>query len=169
MRRQDIARYAALGVAGGRAASGVAMIVAPRPIALWWTGRDGRRAGTQLLARATGGRDVALGTAAAIALARGRDARLWTAAQLGADLTDLATTAAMGNELPRAGRRGAIAIAGAASAVLAAALVGLRDRRQPAEDVASEPERSIPSRDTADGIGSVVVSGEGQDDPERVR
>jgi hypothetical protein len=144
------------------------MLVAPRPIALWWTGRDGRRAGAQLFTRATGGRDAALGTAAAIALARGRDARLWTAAQLGADLTDLATTAAMGDDLPRAGRRGALAIAGTASAVLAAALIGLRDKKS-ADGLAGESEQTIPSHRTADGMGSVVMSGESQDDPERVR
>src|SRR5215210_5061944 len=55
VRRQDLARYAALGVAGSRAAMGAAMVAAPRPFALALAGRDGRRTGLQLLTRATGG------------------------------------------------------------------------------------------------------------------
>jgi len=106
---------------------GAAMVAAPRPFALALAGRDGRRTGLQLLARATGGRDVALGTAAVVGLARGGDPRLWTAAQLGADMTDLLATAATGNDLPQKGRRAVIAMAASASAVLAGALVALRD------------------------------------------
>jgi hypothetical protein len=165
VRRQDLARYAALGVAGSRAAMGAAMVAAPRPFALAFAGRDGRHAGPQLLARAAGGRDAALGTAAAVALARGRDARLWTAAQLGADMTDLVATAAMGKDLPRTPRRIGLALAASASAVLAAALVGLREGKPTPEEMAGQPEQTMPASDTADGMGSVVMGGESQDDP----
>jgi hypothetical protein len=166
VRRQDVARYAALGVAGSRAAMGAAMVAAPRPFALGISGRDGRRAGAQLFTRAVGGRDAALGTAATIALARGRDTRLWTATQLGADLTDLAATAALGNSLPRTGRRIMIGMAGGASAVLAAALIGLRgDGVQAAGEMGGEPAQTLSPNRTADGLGSVVMSGESQDDP----
>ena len=144
---------------------GAAMVAAPRPFALAVAGRDGRRTGVQLFTRATGGRDAALGIAAAVALARGRDARLWTAVQLGADLTDLAATAAVGDSLPRTGRRVMIGMAASASAVLAGALIALRDGSKSAHDLAGQAEQSIPSHRTADGMGSVVVSGQGQDDP----
>jgi hypothetical protein len=165
VRRQDLARYAALGVAGSRAAMGAAMVVAPRPFALGLMGRQGRRAGSQLLARAAGGRDAALGTAAAVALARGREPRLWTAAQLGADVTDLVATARMGNELPRTGRRVGLALAGTATAVLAGALVGMREGSSSNGDAGATAERNMPAEGTADGMGSVVIGGESQDDP----
>ena len=165
MRRQDLARYAVLGVAGSRAAMGAAMVAAPQPFARAFVGRDGRRAGPQLLARAAGGRDAALGTAAAIALARGREVRLWTAAQLGADLTDLVATAAMGNDLPRTPRRIGLGLAASASVVLAGALLAMRDGGQTSDELAGQPERTVSSADTADGVGSVVISGESEDDP----
>jgi hypothetical protein len=144
---------------------GAAMVVAPRPFALAFAGRDGRRSGPQLLARAAGGRDAALGTGAAVALARGRDARLWTAVQLGADMTDLVATAAMRHDLPRTPRRIGLALAATASAVLAGALVGLRETKPSAEDMAGQPARTVSASETADGMGSVVITGESQDDP----
>jgi hypothetical protein len=165
MRRQDLGRYAALGVAGSRAAMGAAIVAAPQPLTRALAGRSGRGAGPKLLARAVGGRDAVLGTAAAIALARGRDARLWTAAQLGADVTDLVSAAAMSDGLPPRTRRLWLSLAGSASAVLAAALVALRDGRPRAEELAGQPERSVPAERTADGVGSVVIGGESQDDP----
>ena len=164
MKRQDIARYAALGIAGSRVAMGTAMVAAPRPLALAFAGRDGRRTGTQLITRAAGGREAALGAAAAIALARGRDARLWTAAQLGADLTDLAATAAVGDALSRERRRVLLGMAASASAVLAAAFVALGGSRDEG-NLAGEAEQRISSGNTAEGMGSVVMSGESQDDP----
>jgi hypothetical protein len=144
---------------------GVAIVAAPRPFALALAGRDGRRSGTQLLARATGGRDAALGTAAAVALARGRDARLWTAAQLGADMTDLVATAAVGKDLPRSARRVMIGMAASASVVLAGALVGLRDGSRSNGHAGASSEETVPAGRTTDGMGSVVISGESQDDP----
>ncbi len=165
MRRQDLARYAALGVAGSRAAMGAAMVAAPRPFALAFAGRDGRRPGPQLLARAAGARDASLGVAAAVALARGRDARLWTAAQLGADVTDLVATAATGNDIARTPRRIGLALAGSASAVLAVALVAMRESKPKSDELAGQPEQTRAASDTADGLGSVVIGGDGQDDP----
>jgi hypothetical protein len=141
------------------------MVAAPRPFALWLAGRDGRRTGMQLLARSTGGRDAALGTAAVVALVRGGDPRLWTAAQLGADMTDLVSTAAVKNELPRNGRRVMIGMAGAASAVLAAALVGLRDGSSSNGQAGASSDQTVPRSQTADGMESVVIAGESQDDP----
>jgi hypothetical protein len=165
VRRQDLARYAALGVAGSRAAMGTAMVAAPQPFARVFAGRGARHSGPQLLTRATGGREAALGIGAAIGLLRGRDPKLWTAAQLGADLTDLAATAAVSRDLPRAERRVLLAMAGSATAVLTGALFALRGGSPPADELAGETEQSIPSQRTAEGMGSVVMSGESQDDP----
>ncbi len=165
MRRQDLARYAALGVAGSRAVMGSAMVVAPRPFALAFAGRDGRRAGPQLLARAAGARDASLGIAASVALARGRDARLWTAAQLGADMTDLVATAATGNDIARTPRRIGLALAGSASAVLAGALLAMREGKPKGDEIAGQPEQTVPASRTADGLSSVTIGGESQDDP----
>jgi hypothetical protein len=144
---------------------GAAMVVAPQPFARAFAGRDGRRAGPQLLARAAGGRDAALGTAAVIALARGREVRLWTATQLGADLTDLVATAAMGNDLPRTPRRIGLGLAASATAVLAGALVALREGKPGSDELAGQPEQTMAAGNTADGLGSVVIGGDGQDDP----
>jgi hypothetical protein len=143
---------------------GTAMVAAPEPFARVFAGRGGRRTGTQLLTRSTGGREAALGIGAAIGLVRGRDPRLWTAAQLGADLTDLAATVAVSRDLPRAERRVLLALAGSATAVLTGALFALRGGSPSADELAGEPEQTISSEKTAEGVGSVVVSGEGQDD-----
>jgi hypothetical protein len=143
---------------------GTAMVAAPQPFARVFAGRAGGRTGTQLLTRATGGREAALGIGAAIGLVRGRDPRLWTAAQLGADLTDLAATIAVSRDLPRAERRVLLGLAGSATAVLTGALLALRGGSPSADELAGEPEQTISSEKTAEGVGSVVVSGEGQDD-----
>src|SRR3954454_15553468 len=100
MERSQLAQKAALAVAGGRVVAGLTMSLAPRLVAGQWIGRDARKAGAQLLTRTTGGRDLALGVGAIGALARGRDARPWIAAQAAADLTDLVATAAAGDDLP---------------------------------------------------------------------
>jgi hypothetical protein len=144
---------------------GAAMVAAPRPFALWLAGKQGRAAGPQLITRAAGAREAALGTAAAVALAKGRDARLWTAAQLGADVTDLVATAASGDDIPRVGRRVGLAMAGTATAVLAGALVGMREGSGDNTDPGVTEEQTIPSHASADGVGTVAIGGESQDDP----
>jgi hypothetical protein len=165
MRRQDVGRYAALGVAGSRIAFGAALLAAPERLTRALAGRNGKHAGNQLLARAAGGRDAVLGTAAAIALARGRDPRTWTAAQLGIDLTDLAAAAAMREGLPRATRKIWLSMAGGGTAVLAAALAAQAGQITKPESLGGEPARTMPATSSADGVGSVVISGESQDDP----
>jgi hypothetical protein len=165
MRRQDLGRYAALGVAGSRVAFGAAVLAMPERLTHAVAGRQGRHAGNQLIARAAGGRDAVLGTAAAIALARGRDPKLWTAAQLAADVTDLAAGTAMRDGLPRVTRKLWLSMAGGASAVLAAALAAQAGGRPAAKELGGEPEQTMPSQSTAAGVDSVVISGESQDDP----
>jgi hypothetical protein len=165
VRRQDLGRYAALGVAGSRVAFGAAILAAPERLTQALAGRKGRHAGNQLLARATGGRDAVLGTAAAVALARGRDPRLWTAAQLGVDVTDLAAASAMRDGLPRLTRKVWLSMAGGAAAVLAAALAAQAGGKPAPEELGGEAERTMPPKSTADGVDAVVIGGESQDDP----
>jgi hypothetical protein len=135
MRRQDIGRYAALGVAASRVAFGGAVLAAPERFTRALAGRKGSHAGNQLVARAVGGRDAVLGTAATIALARRHDPRLWTAAQLGADVTDLVAGAAARDALPRFTRKLWLSTAGGATAVLAAALAAQAGRTPKPEQV----------------------------------
>lgn len=105
----------AIGMAAGRVAFGLSMALAPRFTAVTWVGREGRTTGTQVLTRATGGRDAALGIGAMVALLRHDDARPWIGAQVAADLTDFVATAVAGDDLPPSGRRGVLALAGVAT------------------------------------------------------
>jgi hypothetical protein len=105
----------------GRALLGLAVLVLPGPIVRRWVGTDAVPA--QLLGRAVGGRDVALGAGAVLAVARDRDPRPWLAGGVVADLSDAAATLAAGERIPRNGRLGTAALAGA-SAVLGACLLG---------------------------------------------
>jgi hypothetical protein len=132
-----LARSGALVIAGGRVVAGLAMSFAPRLVAGQWIGRDARRAGPQLLIRTTGGRDLALGAGALGALATGRGARPWIAAQAAADLTDLVATALAGDDLPAAGRRAVIGLAGGAAVLGLATLFG-----QPAADSRASAARA---------------------------
>ena len=122
-------------MAGGRALLGLAMTVAPEPFATGWIGRQGRRSGAQLLTRTTGGRDAALGAAAVLALARGRDARALVAAQVVADATDLVGTLRIRDDLPPLGSRGVAALAGSATVMglgVLAAMGGAEGSQAPA-------------------------------------
>jgi hypothetical protein len=152
-------------MAGSRAALGLTMVAAPRLSAMTWIGRDGRKAGAQLLARATGGRDAALGAAAVAALLRGEDARLWIGAQVAADVTDFVGTAIARDDLPRSGRLGVLGLAGAATLAGVGTLLLLSNRggRASAAD-GSQPDVTVPAAQTADGMEAVVIGGEGQDD-----
>jgi hypothetical protein len=114
---------AALGA--GRALLGAALLVAPAPILRSWVGRDDAPAA--LLGRAVGARDLALGAGAVLAAAGERDLAPWLAAGLLADLGDAAATLAAGDAIPRSGRLGTVALAGASAALGLALLARLRD------------------------------------------
>jgi hypothetical protein len=111
-------------VAAGRIGFGVALILAPERVTTSWLGRDAHRAGTRVVARGLGARDLALG-AGALTLPEAQ-LRPWVAAAIVADAADLAATLSAGDSIPLAGRVlvGAVASAGAALGVIA--LVGLR-------------------------------------------
>jgi hypothetical protein len=111
-------------VAAGRVGFGVTLILAPERLTAPWLGKDAGRAGTKVVSRGLGARDLALG-AGALAVS---DAQLrpWVAAGIVADAADLTATLAVGDSLPLAGRVivGAVASAGIALGVVA--LAGLR-------------------------------------------
>jgi hypothetical protein len=117
-------RYAATAVAAGRAGLGVAALVWPSVPARPWVGSSADELGAQVLGRALGARDLALGLGALAAVRKApsgpRLAGAWYAAGALSDALDVAITAAAWPRLPRATRwliaasAGGAAIAGAA-------------------------------------------------------
>ena len=107
----DTARPLARLVAWGRIGIGVSAVVAPALSARPWIGADAGERGSRLLARAMGGRDLALGIGALRGLGvSDREARPWVALGGMADGVDaLATVLAFGS-LPRRRRWGILAV-----------------------------------------------------------
>lgn len=113
-------------VAAGRIGFGVALILTPRRMSAAWLGGDAARAGTQVVTRGLGARDLALG-AGALAVPAAQ-LRPWVVAAIIADAADLVATLVAGDSLPLTGRVlvGAIASGGAVLGVVA--LAGLRSQ-----------------------------------------
>ncbi len=136
MDERRAARWAAAALSAGRVALGCAALVRPSLPAAVWVGSGA--AGTvpvQVLGRALGGRDLALGIGSLHALRREDTsaAAVWLAASAAADAADVAATAAGGSALPRWGRwavtglaGGAVLAGGGSAAVLGAASRGWR-------------------------------------------
>lgn len=112
-----------MAVSIGRAAFGVAMMVAPERIAEGWIGDAGRSVRVSVLTRSLGARDVALGGGAAYALLRGDDdaARIWLATQAFSDVVDFIGTLAVRERLPDSGVTTTAALAGGSAAIAGAA------------------------------------------------
>ncbi|MGQ0716708.1 MAG: hypothetical protein ACT4NP_05205 [Pseudonocardiales bacterium] len=129
----DVARNAALVVATGRVALGVIAVLRPSVPARPWVGAA-LAAGPagQVLGRALGGRDLALGLGALLALRRpdSSAAAGWVAGGALADGADVLATLAAWPALPRWGRLGILGLAGGAAAigVLAGATLTARSR-----------------------------------------
>lgn len=113
-------------VAAGRIGFGLALIASPERVTALWLGGDAGRAGTRVVTRGLGARDLALG-AGVLAVPRS-ELRPWVAAAILADTADLIATVAAGDSLPLTGRLlvGAVASGGAALGVIA--LAGLPAR-----------------------------------------
>jgi hypothetical protein len=112
------------GLALGRIAFGLAMLVKPEETMRGWIGsRAASYGGTHTVIRGFGARDLSLGAGALSALVAGRDARDWVLAGAAADLGDLTATVAA-DDIPLAGRILVVGMAGAAIAVGAAYLAG---------------------------------------------
>jgi hypothetical protein len=113
-------------LAAGRIGFGLALIVSPERVTALWLGGDAGRAGTRVVTRGLGARDLALG-AGVLAVAES-ELRPWVAAAILADTADLIATVAAGDSLPLMGRLlvGAVASGGAALGLMA--LAGLPAR-----------------------------------------
>ena len=110
----------------GRFLFGVAFIAEPRLMERAWIGKQARLPGAQLLARAVGARDLALGLGGLQALRRhDGSTRPWLAAAAVCDAVDFGATWTAGRAIPRDARNGVLAIAGVSSLLSAIAAVGL--------------------------------------------
>jgi hypothetical protein len=122
----DAARLLARLVAWGRIGIGVGAVVAPSLSARPWIGADAGTPGSRLLARAMGGRDLALGLGALRGLGLSdRETRPWVALGGMADAVDaLATVLAFGS-LPGRRRWGILAVTVGAAVVSTRVAVAL--------------------------------------------
>jgi hypothetical protein len=124
----DIARGLAVALAVNRAAFGLGYLLRPQHARTSWIGRAARKPGTQVIVRAQGARDIALGAGALRAAIRGGapELRAWMAGHALSDGADLAATWAARGGLPRRRARLAMAVAGASTLVATASAAGLR-------------------------------------------
>lgn len=116
-----------IGVAAGRIAFGLALIAAPRAVGTSWLGPAGEHPATQAALRGLGIRDLGLAAGAAWAASSGGAVRPWLIATVAGDLVDVGATLAAGDAVPRRGRDGTLALAGA-SALAGATLAAAVDR-----------------------------------------
>jgi len=115
----------ALSIAAARAALGVVAIAAPPlPLRPWVGPVAADEDAGRLLARALGGRDLALGLGALGALATGRPARSWILLGGLADAVDVGATLSQWDVLPRAGRLVVLAAAGGSALGAVVAVLG---------------------------------------------
>ena len=106
----------------GRLVFGVAFIAEPKLMERAWIGKQARLPGAQLLTRAVGARDLALGFGGVQALRRNDgSARPWLAAAA----VDFGAPWTAGRGIPRQARSGVLAIAGVFSLLSAIAAFGL--------------------------------------------
>jgi hypothetical protein len=110
----------------GRFLFGVAFIAEPKLMDRAWIGKQARLPGAQLLARAVGARDLALGAGGLQALTRDDgSAAPWLAAASVCDAVDFGATLAAGRRIPSDARNGVLAIASVFSVLSAAAAVAV--------------------------------------------
>ena len=128
-------RYAATAVATGRVGLGVAALARPAVPARPWVGSSADELGAQVLGRALGARDLALGLGALVAVRKAPadpwSAGAWFAAGALSDALDAAVTAGTWRRLPRATRWLVAAAAGGAALAGAAGTVAVILERTP--------------------------------------
>src|SRR5215208_8411062 len=139
----------------GRFLFGVVFIARPTVMERAWIGKQARLPGAQVLARAVGARDLALGLGGLQAVARDDgSARPWLAAASVCDAVDFGASWVAGRGIPRQGRTGVLVIGGVFSVLSAIAAAGLGRSRQAeaqpagARDVAkgdSIPSEPVPA------------------------
>ena len=117
------ARVATAAVLVLRVAYGVALIAAPRRLALRWLGEAAGDAPVQVALRALGAREVILHGGALLAVRRDVPLRPWLAASAAGDLTDVIATAAGRRRLPPGSPLATLAVGGG-SALVSLVLAG---------------------------------------------
>jgi hypothetical protein len=111
------ARNLARGIAVGRIAFGVAMLVAPKRVAAGWVGgAHAERPAVQALMRSIGIRDLVIGMIALHTVDHPEIGPRWQATSAAVDSVDLIATVAAASDLPAAGVAGTSLIAGGAAA-----------------------------------------------------
>lgn len=108
-----------LAMCAARIAIGVTALAAPPLMAGPWVGSGAKRMDVRLMARAAGGRDLALGIGTLLAKRDGdeRALRHWLRMGVLSDSTDTLLTITSYRRLPRFGRFGVLASAGSAALV----------------------------------------------------
>lgn len=106
-----------------RVGLGTTALFAPHAALRPWVGIVPDPAG-EVLGRALGGRDIALGAGTAVSAATGRAAVPWILASGGADAADAVLTLASRQQLPRGGRE--LVVAASAGSALAAVVLAFR-------------------------------------------
>lgn len=127
-------RRGATAIAAGRVALGLTALAWPSVPARPWVGAAADDLAARVFGRALGGRDLALGLGALIALRRtpaeGGEAAGWVAAGAVSDALDVAASVSSWPDLPRAGRWLVAASAGGAALTGAAGALALRCQRR---------------------------------------
>ena len=100
-----------------RVSYGVALVAAPRRLALRWLGEAANDAPVQVPLRGLGTREAALHTGALLALRRRAALRPWLAASIAGDLTDVIAAAAGRRRLPASSPLAALAVGGGSALV----------------------------------------------------
>jgi len=109
----------------GRALLGAAFAVAPARTGSSWIGNPAEDQRVEVLTRAVGARDFALGVGTARAIAEDEGASAWLLASAAADSVDLTATLLARDELPDRSVAITIGLAGGSALLcLAAALLG---------------------------------------------
>ena len=113
----------------GRILFGTVFISQPKVMDQGWIGRQARLPGAQVLSRAVGARDLALGLGGLQAAVRNDgSARSWMAAASLCDAVDFGATWAAGRGIPRKARTSVLAIASGGAVLSAIAAIGSRER-----------------------------------------
>lgn len=109
----------------GRFLFGIAFIARPTVMERGWIGKQARLPGAQVLSRAVGARDLALGLGGLQAVRRDDgSAQAWLAAAAICDVVDFGATRAAGRGIPEQARTGVLAIAGVSALLSAIAAAG---------------------------------------------
>jgi hypothetical protein len=104
----------------GRVGLGATLLIAPRPLGLFWLGRAGGSPAGSVALRALGARDLVLGAISLHTLDHPEVAPRWQRACAAVDAVDLVATAAVRPALPPVGSALVMAMAAAGAAVGAA-------------------------------------------------